>query len=175
VTCLMVSHSTSFLDDVCTDIIHYEEQKLVPYVGNLSAFVAKVSPPSLPPSLPPSCPPARPLCAASTRTRALTSSLPPSLPPSLPQRPDAKHYYELSTETLRFNFPAPGRLDGVNSRTQTILKMEHVTFTYPGASRPQLVSFRRWLFFICLVRPPSLPPSCLPLFFWGGGRGLLGR
>ncbi|KAM3567545.1 hypothetical protein VYU27_010313, partial [Nannochloropsis oceanica] len=44
VTCLMVSHSTSFLDDVCTDIIHYEEQKLVPYVGNLSAFVAKHPP-----------------------------------------------------------------------------------------------------------------------------------
>lgn len=44
-------------DDVCTDIIHYEEQKLVAYHGNLSAFVAK--------------------------------------------RPDAKHYYELSTETLK--------------------------------------------------------------------------
>ena len=44
-------------DDVCTDILHYEEQKLVPYHGNLSAFVAR--------------------------------------------RPDAKHYYELSTETLK--------------------------------------------------------------------------
>lgn len=44
-------------DNTCTDIIHYEGQKLVAYHGNLSAFVAK--------------------------------------------RPDAKHYYELSTETLR--------------------------------------------------------------------------
>ncbi len=28
-----------FLDNVCTDIIHYEEKKLVHYVGNLSEFV----------------------------------------------------------------------------------------------------------------------------------------
>ena len=28
-----------FLDNVCTDIIHYEEKKLVHYPGNLSEFV----------------------------------------------------------------------------------------------------------------------------------------
>ncbi len=28
-----------FLDNVCTDIIHYEEKKLVHYAGNLSEFV----------------------------------------------------------------------------------------------------------------------------------------
>jgi len=38
-TVLIVSHDTGFLDKVCTDIIHYENQKLVRYPGNLSAFV----------------------------------------------------------------------------------------------------------------------------------------
>lgn len=84
-TVLVVSHSTSFLDDICSDILHYENQKLVNYPGNLSNFVR--------------------------------------------QRPEAKHYYELSTDNLVFNFPVPGRLDGVSSRTQAIIKMEDVTFT----------------------------------------------
>jgi len=40
VTLVTVSHDSSFLDTVCTDIIHYEAKKLVKYRGNLSAFVA---------------------------------------------------------------------------------------------------------------------------------------
>lgn len=48
ITCLIVSHDSSFLDHVCTDIIHYEgvknqAKKLGYYQGNLSAFV-KVKP-----------------------------------------------------------------------------------------------------------------------------------
>ncbi|GLB37644.1 putative chromo (CHRromatin Organisation MOdifier) domain containing protein [Lyophyllum shimeji] len=41
VTCLIVSHDSRFLDNVTTDIIHYESKKLVYYPGNLSAFVEK--------------------------------------------------------------------------------------------------------------------------------------
>ncbi|KAJ3809156.1 P-loop containing nucleoside triphosphate hydrolase protein [Lentinula lateritia] len=42
VTCLIVSHDSGFLDNVTTDIIHYETKKalLVFYPGNLSTFVA---------------------------------------------------------------------------------------------------------------------------------------
>jgi elongation factor 3 len=42
VTCMIVSHDSGFLDNVCTDIIHYEEKKLAYYPGNLSKFVEKV-------------------------------------------------------------------------------------------------------------------------------------
>ncbi|KAL1405388.1 [NU+] prion formation protein 1 [Vanrija albida] len=42
VTCLIVSHDSGFLDNVTTDIIHYEEKKLVYYPGNLSKFVERV-------------------------------------------------------------------------------------------------------------------------------------
>ncbi|KAL7419117.1 [NU+] prion formation protein 1 [Cryptotrichosporon argae] len=41
-TCLIVSHDSGFLDNVCTDIIHYEQKKLAYYPGNLSKFVERV-------------------------------------------------------------------------------------------------------------------------------------
>lgn len=39
ITVLTVSHDSSFLDHICTDIIHYEHKKLKYYKGNLSEFV----------------------------------------------------------------------------------------------------------------------------------------
>lgn len=39
ITSLIVSHDSGFLDNVCTDIYHYESKKLVCYPGNLAAFV----------------------------------------------------------------------------------------------------------------------------------------
>lgn len=39
ITSLIVSHDSGFLDAVCTDIIHYENKKLVYYKGNLEKFV----------------------------------------------------------------------------------------------------------------------------------------
>jgi len=39
ITSLIVSHDSGFLDEVCTDIIHYEQKKLITYTGNLAAFV----------------------------------------------------------------------------------------------------------------------------------------
>lgn len=43
ITSLIVSHDSGFLDEVCTDIYHYENKKLVLYKGNLAEFV-KVKP-----------------------------------------------------------------------------------------------------------------------------------
>jgi elongation factor 3 len=43
ITSLIVSHDSTFLDAVCTDIYHYETKKLVNYKGNLADFV-KVKP-----------------------------------------------------------------------------------------------------------------------------------
>ncbi|KAJ7647104.1 P-loop containing nucleoside triphosphate hydrolase protein [Roridomyces roridus] len=41
VTCLIISHDSGFLDNVTTDIIHYETKKLAYYPGNLSHFVSE--------------------------------------------------------------------------------------------------------------------------------------
>lgn len=42
VTCIIVSHDSGFLENVCTGFIHYEHRKLKIYKGNLSEFVRKV-------------------------------------------------------------------------------------------------------------------------------------
>ncbi|PGH10533.1 hypothetical protein AJ80_07476 [Polytolypa hystricis UAMH7299] len=39
ITSMIVSHDSGFLDEVCTDIYHYEQKKLVLYKGNLADFV----------------------------------------------------------------------------------------------------------------------------------------
>ncbi|KAI9848616.1 MAG: hypothetical protein M1838_000488 [Thelocarpon superellum] len=39
ITSLIVSHDSGFLDEVCTNIYHYESKKLVCYEGNLADFV----------------------------------------------------------------------------------------------------------------------------------------
>ena len=43
VTSIIVSHDSGFLDNVCTNILHYERKKLRMYKGNLSEFV-KIKP-----------------------------------------------------------------------------------------------------------------------------------
>ncbi|KAM0712209.1 hypothetical protein Q7P37_011303 [Cladosporium fusiforme] len=94
ITSLIVSHDSGFLDEVCTDILHYEQKKLKNYKGNLAAFVR--------------------------------------------QKPEAKTYYTLSDDIAPFKFPPPGILTGVKSNTRAILRMSDCTFTYPGASKPNL-------------------------------------
>lgn len=95
ISCLIVTHDTGFMDDVVTDIIHYENKKLVYYPGTLRDFVRI--------------------------------------------HPEAKHYYELESN-LKFVFPVPERLDGVNSTTRAILKMDGCSYTYPGAAKPTLTN-----------------------------------
>lgn len=41
-TSIIVSHDSGLMDDVCTHIIHFENKKLVSYIGNLKEFVKKV-------------------------------------------------------------------------------------------------------------------------------------
>lgn len=94
-TSLIVSHDTKFLDNVCTNIIHYENLKLKSYRGNLSEFVK--------------------------------------------QKPEAKAYYELSSDIVAFNFPEPGPLEGVKSLTKAVLKTKNINFQYPAAPHPQLI------------------------------------
>eukprot|EP00179_Madagascaria_erythrocladioides_P007019 CAMPEP_0198307160 /NCGR_PEP_ID=MMETSP1450-20131203/74_1 /TAXON_ID=753684 ORGANISM="Madagascaria erythrocladiodes, Strain CCMP3234" /NCGR_SAMPLE_ID=MMETSP1450 /ASSEMBLY_ACC=CAM_ASM_001115 /LENGTH=1062 /DNA_ID=CAMNT_0044009723 /DNA_START=63 /DNA_END=3251 /DNA_ORIENTATION=+ len=52
--------------------------------------------------------------------------------------PEAKSYFELKASKLKFTFPQPGVLEGINSKGKAIMKMDDVVFTYPGAKRPQV-------------------------------------
>jgi elongation factor 3 len=54
-------------------------------------------------------------------------------------QPQAKHYFELATtDMLKFDFPEPGRLEGVKTSTQKFMELEHVDFRYPGQEKNQL-------------------------------------
>jgi elongation factor 3 len=45
--------------------------------------------------------------------------------------PEKASYFELSDKNEQWIFPVPGGLEGVKSRSKTILKMQDVTFKYP--------------------------------------------
>lgn len=141
ITAMIVSHDSGFLDNVCTDIYHYEQRKLKRYKGNLSEFV-KVR--------------ARASCTRACRQRArpaaspahqpahctclLTASLArpqgehhckssrslPHPPLTTQAKPEAQSYYQLASATLKFTFPDPPPLDGVTSRQKSILNMKKV-------------------------------------------------
>ena len=55
------------------------------------------------------------------------------------QKPEAKAYYELSSDIVAFNFPEPGPLEGVKSLTKAVLKTKNIYFQYPTAPHPQLI------------------------------------
>lgn len=55
------------------------------------------------------------------------------------QKPEAKAYYELSSDFVAFNFPEPGPLEGVKSLTKAVLKTRNIFFQYPTAPLPQLI------------------------------------
>ena len=54
-------------------------------------------------------------------------------------KPEAKAYYELSSDNVAFSFPDPGPLDGVKSLTKAVLKTKNINFQYPTAPLPQLI------------------------------------
>ena len=52
--------------------------------------------------------------------------------------PECASYFDLKACKQKFIFPAPGPIDGVTSRGKIVLKMNNITFTYPGVVKPQL-------------------------------------
>lgn len=52
--------------------------------------------------------------------------------------PEAKSYYELGNTSIVFKFPQPAPLEGVKAKGKVVMQMQNVSFTYPGAPRPQL-------------------------------------
>ncbi len=42
------------------------------------------------------------------------------------------------TDKFTFRFPKPGQLPGITSKGKAIMKMNDITFTYPGAEKAQL-------------------------------------
>jgi elongation factor 3 len=76
------------------------------------------------------------------------------------QVPEAASYYSLEASTVTWNFPEPGYLEGVKTKDKAILKMTNMSFTYPGAEKPQLTDVNVQVR-ASSRRQRSTPPSLL--------------
>merc|ERR1711871_968348 len=54
--------------------------------------------------------------------------------------PEKKSYFELSNDVMQFTFPEPGAMEGIKSRSKTVLKMNNVSFTYPTKDKPTIMN-----------------------------------
>ena len=52
--------------------------------------------------------------------------------------PSARSYYELGASEIEFKFPEPGFLEGVKTKAKAIVRVNNMTFQYPGTSKPQI-------------------------------------
>jgi elongation factor 3 len=52
--------------------------------------------------------------------------------------PSAKSYYELGASEMEFKFPEPGFLEGVKTKAKAIVRVNNMSFQYPGTSKPQI-------------------------------------
>merc|ERR1711865_75485 len=53
--------------------------------------------------------------------------------------PEKRSYFELSNDMMKFDFPVPGPLEGVKSRSKQILKMNAVDYQYPTKDKPTIM------------------------------------
>tara|TARA_B100001250_G_scaffold413621_1_gene448364 strand:- start:559 stop:3645 length:3087 start_codon:yes stop_codon:yes gene_type:complete len=52
--------------------------------------------------------------------------------------PDAKAYFELKSNKLKFNFPQPGFIQGIKSKGKPLIKMSQCEYTYPVNDKPTI-------------------------------------
>ena len=58
--------------------------------------------------------------------------------------PSARSYYELGASEMEFKFPEPGFLEGVKTKAKAIVRVNNMSFQYPGTPKPQIsdISFQ---------------------------------
>ena len=105
------------MDNVTTDIIHYETKKVRWLPPNILLYQSLL-----------------------TLLPLITKLVyyPGNLSKFVKEHPEAESYYTLAATSIKFAFPPPGSLMGVRSNTRAILKTSNCTYTYPGKSTPSL-------------------------------------
>jgi len=60
------------------------------------------------------------------------------------RNPAARSYFELGASELSFRFPEPGFLEGVKTKAKAIVRVNKMSFQYPGTEKPQIsdISFQ---------------------------------
>jgi len=54
------------------------------------------------------------------------------------KNPEAQSYFELKSDKYSFKFPQPRFLQGIKSKGKALMKLEDVTFTYQGNTKPTI-------------------------------------
>lgn len=54
------------------------------------------------------------------------------------RNPAARSYFELGASELEFKFPEPGFLEGVKTKAKAIVRVNKMSFQYPGTTKPQI-------------------------------------
>jgi len=54
--------------------------------------------------------------------------------------PEAKSYFELKSDKLKFTFPQPGFIEGVKHKGKPLMKMDRCQYTYPGNTAPTVTN-----------------------------------
>ena len=52
--------------------------------------------------------------------------------------PSAMSFFSLKESKFKFKFPQPGYLEGVKSKGKALMKMESISYTYPGNDKPTI-------------------------------------
>ncbi|KAJ9622538.1 translational elongation factor EF-1 alpha [Knufia peltigerae] len=52
--------------------------------------------------------------------------------------PAARSYFELGASEMEFKFPEPGFLEGVKTKAKAIVRVNKMSFQYPGTDKPQI-------------------------------------
>uniref|UniRef100_A0AAV1VL27 Elongation factor 3 n=1 Tax=Peronospora matthiolae TaxID=2874970 RepID=A0AAV1VL27_9STRA len=54
------------------------------------------------------------------------------------QKPEAKAYYELESENVKFTFPEPGFLADIKNKGKPIIRLTKCSYQYPGTTKPSI-------------------------------------
>ena len=54
------------------------------------------------------------------------------------RNPAARSYFELGASEMSFKFPEPGFLEGVKTKAKAIVRVNKMSFQYPGTDKPQI-------------------------------------
>lgn len=106
-TSVVVSHDASFLDQICTDIIHFDECQLKYYAGNFTFFQKKARQHNTSELL---------------KVRSDDAPLPLPRKKVMPTKPQ--------DGGLRIALPVPGKVEGLTSSKKPILELKDVSFKY---------------------------------------------
>lgn len=104
-TCLVISHEPGFLDEVCSDIVHFDDQKLKYYRGNFSSFLVQAA-------------------IDGDEAKAVLETK------SRPSMVTAGKAIQGSAGEVRISFPVPGKLEGITSTTKPIMEGKSISFAY---------------------------------------------